>query len=83
MERPGYRIIKQESLPDMVRVSTVWLGLNHSFFSAQSPQIFETMIFAKLDQEIDQRRLRYSTLEEAEKGHREMVRLVVTGEFHA
>ena len=83
MERPAYRIVEQEYLPDLVYVSTVWLGLNHNFFNEQAPLIFETMIFADLDQEIDQRQLRYSTIEEAEKGHRETVRLVVTGEIHA
>ena len=56
------------------RVSTVWLGLDHSFgFDGSPPCIFESMVFgpgsyADLDMN------RYSTLEQAKAGHEEMVR---------
>ena len=54
------------------RVSTVFLGLDHSFGSGP-PMIFETMVFGgPMSDEIE----RYSTWEEAEKGHDEMVRRV-------
>lgn len=65
-------------------VSTVWLGLDHNMWLEGPPLIFETMIFEDnkkympLDGKhftrmngIDQ--LRYSTLEQAENGHREVV----------
>ena len=52
-----------------VRVSTVFLGLDHSFGSGP-PLLFETMVFGgPLDQEQD----RYSTWDEAVAGHAAMV----------
>jgi hypothetical protein len=52
-----------------VRVSTVWLGLDHAYHGLQgvpAPLIFETMIFGgKWDGECD----RYSTEEAAMRGH--------------
>ena len=51
-----------------VKVSTVFLGLDHGF--GGTPQWFETMVFGgKLDQEQE----RYGTWDEAEAGHRAMV----------
>lgn len=48
-------------------VSTVWMGLDHSF-SEGPPLIFETMVFPEC--ELCER---YSTLEEAKEGHARMV----------
>ena len=54
---------------DGVRVSTVFLGLDHRFGGNGPPILFETMIFGgPHDQDQD----RYSTWEEAEAGHAEM-----------
>jgi hypothetical protein len=67
----GNWIVKQETLKDS-RISTVFLGLDHSFCGGV-PLLFETMVFGgKLDQEMD----RYSTYEQAEKGHQAMVERV-------
>lgn len=55
-----------------VRVSTVFLGLDHSF-GGRKPLLFETMVFGG---PLDQEQERYSTWEEAEKGHINMVRRV-------
>lgn len=55
-----------------IHVSTVFLGLDHSFGEGP-PMIFETMIFGG-DHDEDQ--WRYSTWEEAEKGHAAAVALV-------
>ena len=63
-----YRQIGNEER-DGVRVSTVWLGLDHGF-GIGNPLIFETMVFGG---ERDQDQRRYSTLEEAEAGHAQMV----------
>ena len=55
-----------------VRVSTVFLGLNHRFprSSTDEPLLFETLVFGgPLDGEMD----RYSTWAEAERGHAEVV----------
>lgn len=54
------------------RVSTVFLGMDHSFSPGDGPPVvFETMIFAPVgDYEAMDR---YCTWEEAEAGHREML----------
>lgn len=67
------RVIKQETLPNGKWVSTVFLGLDHSFGQGK-PLLFETMVFKTKDNldEIDG--TRYSTWEEAEKGHKRMVK---------
>ncbi len=53
---------------DDVKVSTVFLGLDHNF-EGGVPLLFETMVFGgSLDQDME----RYSTWEEAERGHKEM-----------
>lgn len=56
------------------RVSTVWLGLDHGW-SRHRPLIFETMVFEG-HVIYDDMMARYSTLTEAQRGHRLMVRAV-------
>ncbi|KKL98871.1 hypothetical protein LCGC14_1820150 [marine sediment metagenome] len=56
---------------DKYIVSTVFLGLDHSFGEGP-PLIFETMVFSQTNDEQDMNR--YSTLEEAKAGHAEMVK---------
>jgi hypothetical protein len=55
-----------------VRISTVFLGLDHQFFGGQ-PLLFESMIFGG---QHDQYTNRCSTWDEAEKMHEEAVALV-------
>jgi hypothetical protein len=58
----------------VLRVSTVWLGLDHSFWPRGKPLIFETMVFADGDYAgVDGLMSRYSTKAEAIKGHRHYV----------
>lgn len=52
-----------------VRVSTVWLGLDHGWGEG-APLIFETMVFGGA---LDEECVRYSTLDEAEAGHAAML----------
>ena len=54
---------------DGVRVSTVFLGLNHALHANEPPLIFETMIFGG---EHDQEQDRCSTWDEAEQMHKRM-----------
>ncbi len=51
-------------------VSTVWLGLDHSFDGKGPPIIFETMIFGG---PINGYQWRYSTKEEALAGHKKVL----------
>ena len=67
-KRVGYTKLKSGNI-----VSTVWLGIDHSFSCDGPPIIFETMVLTtqgcdSLDCQ------RYSTLQEAELGHDEMVK---------
>jgi hypothetical protein len=52
-----------------VRVSTVWLGIDHGFGNAARPLIFETMVFGGGH---DQEQWRYATEQEARAGHAEV-----------
>ena len=72
VEESKERIIKQETLENGKRISTVFLGLDHSF-NSDKILLFETMVFPdeKTFSELDMNR--YSTYEEAIKGHQEMV----------
>lgn len=56
-------------------ISTVWLGLNHSFSDRHPPLIFETMVFhGGWD---DFWTERYSTIQEAFQGHDRIVESVI------
>jgi len=65
------RIVKQEEIGD-VRISTVFLGLDHQFGEGE-PLVFETMIFGGKE---DQYQDRCSTWEEAEKMHLKAKKIV-------
>lgn len=59
-----------------VRISTVWMGNNMGWFPWQA-HIFETMIFdGEKYKELDGYMERYSTIGEAEEGHKRAVELV-------
>jgi len=66
------RRVALTKLPNKVEVSTVFLGLDHSF-GGDKPILFETMIFGGKH---DQYQERYATWEEAEQGHKQAVELV-------
>src|SRR5687768_5852202 len=65
------RVVNKTTLPDGTNISTVFLGLDHSYGDGP-PVLFETMIFGG---EHDQEQWRYHTWDEAEKGHQEAVKL--------
>jgi hypothetical protein len=62
-----------------VQISTVFLGLDHSFGSGP-PILFETMIFGGVHHEYLKR---YSTWEDAEEGHKRAVEFVKGQEANA
>lgn len=55
-----------------IDVSTVFLGIDHSF-GDRVPILFETMVFGG---ELDERMERYATWQDAEEGHRRWVKKV-------
>lgn len=64
---------------ETVRVSTVFLGLDHNYFGRGAPVLWETMVFGG-PHDMDQRR--YTSAESALEGHQQTVselRLPVTG----
>jgi hypothetical protein len=63
MEFPN-RIIEQTEIQG-IKISTVFLGIDHAFFG-EEPLLFETMIFGG---ELDGYQERYSTWDEAYKAH--------------
>ena len=72
---PGYQRIALDEGNGKC-VSTVWLGLDHSFSQSGPPLIFETMVFAEdSDSEIGCER--YATEADAIKGHHEMAEMYV------
>lgn len=73
-KRVGLTEIASRDGSTVHRVSTVWLGLDHSYGDGP-PLLFETMVFGESDWS-DQDCKRYSTEAEARTGHAETVTLV-------
>lgn len=61
-------VVGKADFTEVVHVSTVFLGLDHSMGRSNQPILFETMIFGG---PFDGYQRRYATWEEAEKGHAE------------
>ena len=74
LEHADRKICRDVSFGDdgFVTVSTVFLGLNHSF-GGDKPVLFETMIFGG---EHDELQARYHTRKEAEEGHETIVQIL-------
>ena len=71
------RQVAQDRIGDIL-ISTVFLGIDHSFYADGPPLLFETMVFGG---DFDQEQQRYSTWEEAEAGHQEFVKMVKIGQI--
>lgn len=70
--KDGSRQVGDDTVGD-VRVSTVFLGIDHNHWKDRAPLLFETMVFGgTLDGEQD----RCSTWEEAEAQHKALVERV-------
>jgi len=70
------RRVASTTLPDGTYISTVFLGLDHSFGEGP-PQIFETMVFPSADDLNEELCWRYATWDEAEAGHERAVALAI------
>jgi hypothetical protein len=72
---PGRQI--GEFADERLRISTVWLGLDHNRRCGGRPLIFETMIFLKegadVAPEFNEAQWRWHTKEEAKDGHDTLV----------
>lgn len=79
MEKRDVRIIAKDALPHDVRVSTVFLGLDHAFGGAV-PILWETMIF---NGPHDGHQERYTSRADALAGHARAVALATTPVAHS
>ena len=70
-KNPERKAVKQENVGD-VRISTVFLGLDHAW-NSDIPVLWETMIFGG---EHDQYMDRYTSYEDALEGHQIALNLV-------
>jgi len=80
-KNPNLKAVKQENIGD-IYVSTVFLGLDHGHKKG-IPVLWETMIFGGKH---DQYQERYTSLEDAVKGHKIAVELIKKdryGIFHS
>ena len=77
-ERSADRIVDQDELPGDVRVSTVFLGLDHQWGDGP-PHLFETMIFGGPHAEYQER---CSTWAQAEEQHAKAL-AIAKGEVEA
>ena len=73
-----YKRVALDTFPDGTFVSTVWLGLDHSFGSKR-PIIFESMIFGPWVPDDDEFQWRYSSEMRARDGHRRIVQAIECG----
>lgn len=70
------RHLADDRLENGLRVSTVFLGLDHNYCLDGPPILWETMIFdADEESELSGYQQRYATREEAEAGHKEALEL--------
>ena len=67
------RHVADTRLDDGVRISTVFLGIDHQFGDGP-PILFETLIFGGPH---DQEMFRYATWAQANAGHTEVVRAII------
>lgn len=73
------RVVKKTTTTHNHYVSTVFLGLDHSWVEGVV-LLFETMIFSE-DKDVDEYQERYSTWQEAEEGHNKIVKELEAGTF--
>lgn len=67
------RIVAKTEISSNIRVSTIFLGIDHGFGDEGPPLLFETMVFGG---PADSTMERYSTWNEAEQGHEAIVETV-------
>lgn len=75
-DRENWRVALTQDGP--LKVSTVFLSLDHSYIDSSQPELFETMVFWEGDGDfpLDREMERYSTWDESIEGHSLMVKRV-------
>lgn len=67
--KPANRRVEETQIGN-VRISTVFLGIDHNFSGAGPPVLFETMVFGG---PLGGEQRRYCTWTEAKRGHKRMI----------
>jgi hypothetical protein len=79
-DNPNRKVVGYDELTDLngdeVRVSTVFLGLDHGW-SGSKPILWETMIFGGENDQAYQER--YASYEQAIEGHQKAINFIKTG----
>ena len=70
---PDIKRVALDYVDNSIKISTVFLGWDHSFLDESAPILFETMVFGG---EYNDFQRRYSTYNEALLGHHEAVKMV-------
>lgn len=73
-----YKVVRQETLPNGIWISTVWLGIDHNFALDGPPLIFETMAWSANGDALDFQE-RYATEDDAIIGHLQAIDLFKNG----
>lgn len=77
-EDPNMKIVQQDKLDNGLFVSTVFLGMDHSWDSNPNhkPVLWETMIFDDLEETLlGEYQERYTSYEDAVEGHKKALEL--------
>jgi hypothetical protein len=72
--RADRRVARSRKFTGHVKISTVFLGMDHGFFPHEKPLVFETMIFGGA---CSGWCWRYRTWDDAVRGHRSAVRRAI------
>lgn len=70
------KIIAKTRITNDIKVSTVFLVFDHNTKDDGVPVLFETMIFAKNNEELNGHMERYTTWDDAVNGHQRMIEYV-------
>ncbi len=71
-----FQILDDGGKHEIARVSTVFLGIDHSFGQRGSPLLFETLVTSKYDCPYMDEMERYATYAEAQAGHNRWAKIV-------
>lgn len=70
------RVVVQDEVFPGIKVSTVFLGVDHNWNGKEPPQLWQSIIFAPDNYPLGGEQQRYASLTEARAGHAVLVRHV-------
>lgn len=73
-------LVKDHKTGEEVRVSTVFIGIDHSFGEPGAPVLWETMVFGGTHDDFQRR---YRSAQDAREGHKMALEMVRTGKKHS